>query len=172
MELGNETLEERRVRFALECVCRDEFREAEELLAYIESTSSWADKAATLYALCVTEQAVDPVLKGKSILLSDLGQYLAFKFSPALDKICTHTHTPSFITGQIDSSNRAQSLVERSPLLHRIFESLRSSHILSRSWNTQALLVAIASHEVLFTEGRSLQQVFGFFAFSHNVHPH
>ena len=78
VELGDEILDERRVRFALECVCRDEFREAEELLAYIESTSSWADKAATLYALCVTEQAVDPVLKGKSILLSDLGRYLAY----------------------------------------------------------------------------------------------
>jgi len=59
--------------------------------------------------------------------------------------------------------------VERSPLLHRIFESLRSSHILSRSWNTQALLVAISSHEVLFTEGRSLQQVFGFVTFSLNI---
>jgi len=76
-ELGDEILDERRVRFALECVIRDEFRESEELLTKIDPASSWADKAAALFALCVTEQAVDPVLKGKGILLlSDLGPSL------------------------------------------------------------------------------------------------
>jgi hypothetical protein len=68
-QLGSLDLDERRVRFAMECICKDEFREAEELLTAVGMNSSMSERARALLMLTVTEQALEPIFKGKNIIM-------------------------------------------------------------------------------------------------------